>query len=84
MDDETYVFQNPSLAPGQKMFAYEPGRKKKVKPNQKFMKGDRYAKKFLIWQAIAENGEMSKPVVIDGTLNGEQYLEQIIKPVSLP
>ena len=44
----------------------------------------KYPKQYLIWQAIDESGNGSRPYVLEGTLNGETYLVKYIKEPLVP
>ena len=82
MDDETYCACDPSQVPGNEYYNIvgdqDIERDFKVKRKQKF--GD----KFLIWQAIAENVEVSEPYVTKGTINKDIYLEECVKRRLIP
>ena len=77
IDDETYVCLDPENAPGKKYFhSSDPSSTKyedKVKPQCKF------PKKFLIWQAMSQDGQVSEPFITDKTLTSEVYLEECVK-----
>lgn len=82
MDDETYVKADFRQLPGQEYFVAkskfdvpEDVRKKKV---------SKFAKKFLIWQAICGCGETSAPFITSGTMNGAIYTEECLKKRLLP
>jgi hypothetical protein len=49
-----------------------------------FQGNDRYLKKLMVWQAIDENGMVSDPNIIEGTLNGSSYLKECLKKMLLP
>ncbi len=38
----------------------------------------------MVWQAIDENGKVSDPYIIEGTLNGSSYLKECLKKRLLP
>jgi hypothetical protein len=44
----------------------------------------KFAKKFLVWQAIDEFGNVSEPFVSEGTMSTKVYLEECIKKRLLP
>lgn len=65
IDDETYVPIDPEDIPGTKYYhckdPKEIPRQNKIKPKSKFFK------KFLVWQALDENGNVSNPFISDKT-----------------
>lgn len=82
MDDETYVAQDPTQVPQDKFNHEESGRdlpmESKTKPKTKFFK------KFLVWQAIDQNGNVSEPYISEWTINGQIYLDECLKKRLLP
>lgn len=82
MDDETYVFQDPSEIPGKQFYNEKPGRP--VPHTDKFKRKTKFAKKFLVWQAIDQHGNVSAPFISQGTINGDVYLNECLKKRLLP
>ena len=82
IDDETYMNIDPTQTPGKKFFhAKSPDDveyKKKTIPKSKF------PKKFMIWQAMDDEGHVSPAYVSDGTLNSETYLNECVKHQLVP
>ena len=82
MDDETYVFADPSQG-ATREFSHssdpnliDPVYKEKGKtPNPK---------KFLIWQAMDQYRNISEPYVQQGTMNSQVYLEECVKKRLIP
>jgi hypothetical protein len=77
MDDETYVPCDSRQIPGKEFWNDIPGvdipAEFKVKQKEKF------PAKFLVWQAISQDGVISDVYVTKATLNGQMYLNDIIK-----
>ncbi len=82
LDDETYVMSDPKNIPGNKFFHYFD--KGIVDDNARFKPKEKFPKKYLIWQAIDENGNASEPYIKSGSMNAEEYktecLEKRLKP----
>ena len=82
MDYETYCASDLTQVPGNEFYNVVDGnevdRETMIKRKQKFYK------KFLVWQAIAETGEISEPYVTIGTINKEIYLEECIRQRLVP
>lgn len=82
MDDETYVPADPDQVHSKEYYSEIPGvslsESLKVKPVEK------YAKKFLIWQAIAQDGSVSKPYIKSGSMKSPEYLEKCVKEILVP
>lgn len=79
IDDETYVPVDPKFVPGLQFYhGKDAPIENKIKPKAK------YYKKFLIWQCLDENGNVSEPFVANGTINGKLYLEECLKKKMLP
>lgn len=82
IDDETYVPADPEDVPGRKFYhCLDPIKVKfedKVKPKTKFFK------KYLVWQALDENGNISEPYITMGTINSDTYLKECIKKRLIP
>jgi hypothetical protein len=82
MDDETYVPIDPKDVPGRKFVHCKDF--SEVSDENLFQGNDRYFKKLMVWQAIDENGRVSDPYIIEGTLNGSSYLKECLKKRLLP
>jgi hypothetical protein len=81
MDDESYVFADPSEAPGKKY--YHAKQRGKVPIAHKFKPKTKFSTKYLVWQAIDEQGHVSEPYISTGTINGRLY-KKILKDYLLP
>ena len=81
MDDETYVPADPDQVHSKEHYSLVPGvvlpESGKVKPVEKF------PKKFLVWQAIAQDGSVSAPYIKIG-MNSDEYLEKCVKKILVP
>lgn len=55
-----------------------------VPQHQRTCPKKKFAKSFLIWQAIDELGNVSKPFISDRTMNAEIYLEECVKARLIP
>lgn len=82
MDDETYIKADAKQIPGLEFYVAksrfdvpEDIRKKKV---------DKFAKKYLLWQAICQCGKLSKPYITTGTINSEIYRTECLQKRLLP
>ena len=82
IDDESYVPKNPKLVPGRSFFNVGPGvnptLKDVVKPQVKF------CDKWGVWQAIAEDGSVSDPVVFERNNNQHFHRDTILKKNMVP
>ena len=81
IDDETYVHSDPSQIPGKKFF--HSTNSKDVPHANRTTPKEKLPKKFLIWQAMDENGKISKPYVTDKSLNSSIYLKECISTLLL-
>ena len=77
IDDETYVPQDPQQIPGTQYYHCE--EKSDVPFNNRFKTKQKFFKKFLIWSAIDECGNVCEPFISTGTMNGEIYLKECWK-----
>ena len=82
LDDETYVPANPAHSSGQQYFNFID--KSKVPDKVRFRGKPKFAKKFLVWQAIDEDGNVSKPFVVNHSLKSNEYLEECLQKRLLP
>jgi len=82
LDDETYVPQDPQQIPGKNYFHAQ--NKTSVKDNVRFKPKQKFSKRFLVWQAIDQNGNTSEPFIHEGTINAKVYLEECLTKRLLP
>ena len=76
IDDESYVLQDPKETPGRQYYhAKDPS---KVKTEGKIKCSSKFPKKFLIWQALDQFGNVSQPYVHEGSMNSETYLKECV------
>lgn len=82
LDDETYCPADPTQVNGNEYYNFVEGndicREVKIKRKAKFYK------KFMVWQAIAQSGEVSSAFITEGTMNKSIYLNECIKKILLP
>lgn len=80
LDDETYIFADPSQIPGDSCYTECPGHplseEHKVKPKEKF------PEKFMVWQRLAENGMVSEPFVTKKSMNQHVYRDECVSKIS--
>jgi hypothetical protein len=82
IDDETYVTFDPSQLPGRKFFhALD---QSEVEYEHKFKQMTKFPKKYLVWQAMDEFGNVSEPFIKEGSLTSPVYLEECIKKRLIP
>ena len=82
MDDETYVPLDPKNIKLQKNFNCKD--KKTVPNNVRFRGKPKFFKKYLVWQAIDQFGNVSKPYVKKGTMNAREYRIECLAKRLLP
>ncbi|XP_055626225.1 uncharacterized protein LOC129768530 [Toxorhynchites rutilus septentrionalis] len=82
MDDETYVKADFRQLPGLLFFSAED--KFSVPEEIRIQKLSKFAKKYMVWQAICSCGKRSAPFVMIGTVNGQVYLKECLQKRSLP
>ena len=73
MDDETYCTVEPESINDVMLYSW--ANKKNAEDKYKFKAKEKFPKKSLIWLALDENGEISKPFIICKTLNSKLYLK---------
>lgn len=73
MDDETYVYADFKQIPGPQFYSYVYGRR--VNNKFKYIKRDKFAKKYLVWMAICSCGKKSQPFITTKTMNTETYIQ---------
>lgn len=82
IDYETYCAVEPSEVPGRKFYhASDP---REVKYENKILPRAKFSKKYMIWLAIDQNGEISSPFITDKTMTGDLYLKECIKKRLMP
>lgn len=77
MDDETYVPVDPDQVPG--MEFYHCQSKSTVSDQCRFKRKTKFPKKFLVWQCLDEDGNVSEPYICTGSINGDIYLKKCIQ-----
>jgi hypothetical protein len=82
IDDETHAVEDPKLIPGKEF--YHCRGKSEVAIEDKIQLSEKYPHKYLIWQCLDENGNVSKPYVYKGTINGQIYLKECLKKRLMP
>lgn len=82
MDDETYVYADPSQVPGRSF--YHAKDKNGVAFQHRFKPKEKFAEKFMVWQCVDADGNVSTPFVSTGTMNWEVYLRECLKKRLLP
>ncbi|KAF2901664.1 hypothetical protein ILUMI_04520 [Ignelater luminosus] len=76
IDDKTYVVLEPKGQPGRK---YVHLKNHDELPFQlKFNRITKFLKKYLVWQAIDENGKVSEPYVTNKSLTADIYLKEYL------
>lgn len=76
MDDETYCPVDPESVNGVKFYSCRS--KKDIDPKYKLKPKEKFPKKYMIWLAIDENGNVSKPFITTKNMNSELYLKECI------
>lgn len=82
IDDETYVPMDPTQVPGDQYYMSDEEEETPVE--EKTIQTGKFESKFLIWQAMAENGDVSEPFVLDCNVNAQIYLKECIVKRLLP
>jgi len=82
MDDETYVCQDPMQNKMQRY--YKAQSKNQVENDHNIQPVQKFPKKYMIWQAVDENGNFSDSFIFEGTINSEIYLQNCLKERLLP
>ena len=77
MDDETYVPCDSAQIPGKEYYNTIPG--VQTPTDSKVKRKEKFPARFLVWQAINQDGVVSEPYVTTQCLNGQIYLNDIIK-----
>lgn len=76
------MFRDPNEIPGTEYFAKVHGQH--ISENESVQQKTKFAKKYLVWQAIAEDGDVSEPFITTGTINQHIYLEECLRKRFLP
>lgn len=76
IDDETYVPADPLEVPDRKF--YHNANPVEVRYNDKFRQKSKCFKKYLVWQALDQFGNVSEPYICEGTINTAAYLKECI------
>lgn len=82
LDDESYVMCDPKNTPGPKYFNFID--KSSVPDAMRFKTKEKFPKRYLVWQAIDEKGNVSEPYVKYGFLKSEEYLVECLEKRLLP
>lgn len=81
-DDETYVKADFSQIPGNKFYTTKD--RGSLEPKFKEQKIEKFAKKYLVWQAICTCGKISQPFISTGNINSEIYIKECLQKRLLP
>ena len=81
-DDETYLKCDFQQMPGQEFYSRRVGKFVDNKFKCKYV--DKFAKKYMIWQAICSCGRRTSPYVITGTLKSSEYIKECLNKRLLP
>lgn len=82
MDDESYLKADPKQMPGQQFYCKRRGRNVNDKFRYKFV--DKFAKKFMFWQAICSCGLKTQSYVCVGTMKSPEYIRECLEKRLLP
>ena len=82
IDDETYCTLDPSQVPGRR-FVHAKDHSL-LEFEDRFKPTTKFPKKFLVWQALDEIGNLSEPYISTKTMNSQIYLEECIKARLIP
>lgn len=77
MDDETYVHADPAQVPGLEF--YHCTTKSTVSDQYRFKGKTKFPKRYLVWRAIDEHGNVSDPFISQGSMNGDLYLKECLQ-----
>jgi hypothetical protein len=82
IDDETYVPFDYKQVPGKQ---YIRCKDKSIVPDNIRFKGKaKFPKKYMIWQCIDSDGNISDPFISVGTMNSKTYLNECLKKILMP
>lgn len=82
IDDETYVTFDPNQVPGRD-FVHSADHSQ-LNYDQKFKQIVKFPKRYLVWQAMDELGNVSDAFISTGTMTGQIYLEECLKKRLIP
>ena len=82
MDDETYVKVNFRSLPGHNY--YSAINRNIISSKFKTIQSEKFAKKYLVWQAICQCGLRSKPFITKSTLKSSNYIKDCLEKRLLP
>lgn len=82
MDDETYVKADFNQLPGHQFYTAK--KKGEVADKFKKKKVDKFAKKYLVWQAICKCGLKSSFFITSGTVDQNIYIKECLNKRLLP
>ena len=82
IDDESYIMADPKNIPGQKYFNFV--NKSEVPNDVRYKPKEKFPKKFLVWQAMDECGNVSEPYIKIGTMKAEEYKRECLQKRLLP
>lgn len=77
MDDETYLKADFKQMPGNEHYSVRDGRS--VSDDVRLKKVDKFAKKYMIWQALCTCGKSSSIYVCEGSMKAEEYLKECLQ-----
>lgn len=81
-DDEKYCKKDSKQLPGQQYFYQMKGRN--VLRKFKYLQTEKFAPKFLVWQAICSCGLKSSPFITSKILNADLYIKECLQKRLLP
>lgn len=82
MDDETYCKVDFKQLPGKKF--YTATKKGNVKEKFKEVKSEKFAAKYMVWQAICSCGLKTDTFVTNGSINATVYIKECLQKRILP
>jgi len=81
LDDETYVPLEPTQVPGRSFYSAK--NKDEIDDKHKFKHKQKFPEKYLVWQAIDEDGNVIEVYISKGTIKESTY-EMILEDCLLP
>ena len=82
LDDETYMKANFKQLPGRKFYVSQ--FRGNVPEKFKYIQVDKFAKKFMVWQAICSCGNKSEPFITSQTMTADLYIKEGLQKRLLP
>ena len=82
MDDETYVPIDPKNSNFKKYYNFND--LNEVPDDVRFVGEEKFPKQYLVWQAIDQFGNVSKPYVKRGSMKADEYLRECLVKRLLP